>query len=250
MDRHVHLQPSQRHGRHLLFRHRHGVGKRGKGDQSVKAVFYSQRRVGQHIRHVGIAQQVHVSAHGKTVKRPLHRGTQIDKHFSVNQALAGARCIQQGIIFGQQIEIGCRTFHIPEIYLTVNRKRILAGGINGKLIEYQLVVFYLYRTVVKPVTRSCLTCVDRHAVQSNITMHLRLVQRTANIKPPINISGKSHHLVRDECIDHLQWEMFETSGHFQGILPVLLLQDTVGSHHFFIIICEIGIQIVCILVAR
>ena len=81
-------------------------------------------------------------------------------------------------------------------------------------------------------------------------MHLRLVQRTVNIKPSINISGKGHRLVRDECIGHLQWKMLETGGHFQGILSVLLRQDTVGGHHFFIIICKIGIQIVRILVAR
>ena len=57
-------------------------------------------------------------------------------------------------------------------------------------------------------------------------------------------------MVRDECIGHLQWKMLETGGHFQGILSVLLRQDTVGGHHFFIIICKIGIQIVRILVAR
>ena len=175
---------------------------------------------------------------------------QVDEHLSIHQTFASTRCIQQRIVLCQQIEVGSRTLHIPEINLTVNRKRILAGGINGKLIEYQLIVLYLYRTVVEPVTCSRLACIDRHTVQNNITMHLRLVQRTINIKPSINISGKGHHLVRDECIGHLQWEMLETSGHFQSILSVFLRQDTVGGHHFFVIMCKIGIQIVRILVAR
>ena len=54
--------------------------------------------------------------------------------------------------------------------------------------------------------------VYKRQVQNNITMHLRLVQRTINIKPSINISGKGHRLVRDECIGPVSYT------HLQGLV--------------------------------
>ena len=45
----------------------------------------------QHVGYVGIAQQIHVSTHREPVKRPLHRGMQVDEHLSIHQTFA--RCV-------------------------------------------------------------------------------------------------------------------------------------------------------------
>ena len=243
MHGHNHIHTAQRHGRGLIRTHRGRVRKGSKGNQAFKTVFHRQRRVGEHIGHIRISQQIHIAAHGQGIQRPSYRCVQIDKYLAVNETFAGTRRIQQRIVLCQQFQIRRRAFQITKIHLTVNGERILTGGIDSELIEYQLIVLNLYGAVVEPVAGSCLTRIYRYAVQCNISVHLGFLQRSVDIHSAVKIAGEGNHLVGNKGIGNLHREMLKRGGHFQRIPAILLRQYTVCGQHFLIVVTEIRIQI-------
>ena len=106
-----------------------------------------------------------------------------------------------------------------------------------------MVILNLHGTVVKPVAGPCLTGIYRYAVQRDISVHPGFLQRSVDVHPAIEVTGKGHHFVGHKSIGNLHREVFKRGSHFQRVLSVLLRQYAVGGHHFPVVITEICIQI-------
>ena len=165
MHGHQHVHTAERHGGNFGCLYRSSIRKGSERNEFAQTVFYSQRRISQHVGYIRIAQQIHVSAHGQSIQRTAYGSIQVYKDFTVDHTLLGAGSIEQGVILCTQVQLCRRILHIAEVYIPIYRERIPAGGVYSKLIKYKLIILYLQRTIVEPIASACLTGVDRYAVQ-------------------------------------------------------------------------------------
>ena len=102
IDRHVHIQACGRRAVHHLF---YRIIKVCKLHQSVELIVCGQRRIAQHVSHVGSSQHIELAPHAEVVKWPVQQRKHVDESLAESLGAQFFLGINDLIILGTHLQV-------------------------------------------------------------------------------------------------------------------------------------------------
>ena len=100
-------------------------------------VVVGQRRVTQHVVHVGRAQHAETATHGQVAERAVHRGKDIDKGLAVGYTLRVLVGSDELEVLGTHAHIKPDVVQILEIDIALHVEGVLVVGIEREVFKKQ-----------------------------------------------------------------------------------------------------------------
>ena len=126
----------------------------GKGDHASQAVFHRQGRLLQHVGRVGVAQYLHAAADDGACQLAFDGGEEGDEHPPVKHRVAVLLGIEQFVFDGSHLQVGPHVGKVAQVDATRQCDGIFPFGIDGEVVECQVVVGHVYGSLVNAQVKS------------------------------------------------------------------------------------------------
>ena len=191
-----------------------------------------ERRVGQQIGNVGLAEHAQLSADIQVVQRSAERGAEIDEHLPVGDGLRTLGSVDELEVLGRHVRVDGDAVGVGEVDGAVHCEGRCTRGINTDAVEVELTVLDADGVVNHAQLPRC----GQEAV------HQGLRRAAAHVDIADGYAFEARHIVGDEAVHQREGQAIQLCIHVDDAVSIVGCIGAVESGHRHTVLQEISID--------